>query len=101
MTEVSPLPCIQRSNRSILFQNSFLREFRTLPVSMVRINDRFDSIRAADSALESKLLALAIKRAGVDAQDAGGVFTARAALEQQSDVLGLELFEADRQSDLD
>ena len=46
--------------------------------------------------LQAKLLALAIKRAGVDAQNACGVFATGAALEQQPDVLGFELFEAHR-----
>src|SRR5580700_7220753 len=50
---------------------------------------------------QPQLLALAVEGAGVDSQDAGRVFAAGAALEQEPDVLGFEPFQADRQADLD
>jgi hypothetical protein len=45
-------------------------------------DEALDATYGTDFELEPQLLALAIECAGVDAQDAGGVFAARAALEQ-------------------
>jgi hypothetical protein len=57
-------------------------ETTVLRMPVVGSVESLDSIHAFDFELEPQLLAFAIERAGVDAQDAGGVFAARAALEQ-------------------
>ena len=80
---------------------SSVRKRPSLRRSIVWSEFGLGSISPTAFDLEPQLLALAIERAGVDAQDAGGVFAAGAALEQEPDMLGLELFEADGQSDLD
>jgi hypothetical protein len=51
--------------------------------------------------LKPELLALAIEGAGVDPQEASGVFTDRTAFEDQANMLSLELFQGHRPSDFD
>ena len=81
MIDDSPLPCSQRSNRSILFPEISPDGTTVLRMSVVWSDESLDSMHATDFELEPKLLAFAIERAGVDAQYAGGVFAARAAFE--------------------
>jgi hypothetical protein len=77
-----PLPCSQRSNRSIFFPKSPPEDASVLWMAAVWRDEALDATHGTASDLESQLLAFAIERAGVDAQYAGGVFAARAALEQ-------------------
>jgi hypothetical protein len=57
-------------------------ETTVFQMAVVWTDEGFDSLDPTGVELEPQLLALAIECAGVDAQDAGGVFAARAALEQ-------------------
>ena len=50
---------------------------------------------------ESKVLPLAIERAGVDSQDARGVVEGGGLSQNEPDVFGLELIESDGLADLD
>jgi hypothetical protein len=74
------------------------RQFTTVP----GVDPSFDiaSVRGLGHS-QPQLLTLAIKCAGIDSQNAGGVFAAGIALEQEPDVFGLELLEADGRAHFD
>ena len=65
----------------------------------LRCKHRLD--RRAGGSSETKLFSLAVKRAGVDAQNPRGFLSRFGRDENPPDVLGLELLERDRSADLD
>jgi hypothetical protein len=64
-----------------LFSEILPEDASVLWMAAVWGDDAHDATNGTDFELEPQLLALAIERAGVDAQDTGGVFAAWAALE--------------------